>query len=145
MNVEIKELPQATQMAFQAFGVEPESQAWQKLEQWVKEKNFPLEENSEIYGFNNPDPTAGNQQYGYEFRLTLPEDFKAAAKDEIINYPGGKYSTASFVLKTGEEIPKAWAILSDWFESSEYKKGNHQWLERHNIKGMPVELFFPIR
>lgn len=145
MEVVIKELTPVRQMTFQAFGTEPEDKAWKKLEQWVKQRNFPMGENTPIYGFNNPNPSAGSEEYGYEFRLTLPSEYEPQKGDEPVEFPGGKYASTKIEVKTGEEIPKAWAELMDWFESSPYSQGSHQWLEGASPRGLPVELFLPIQ
>jgi len=107
------------------FGQEPEHQAWQKLLAFAKEKDL-MNHKPRFFGFNNPSPSAGSPNYGYEQWVTVGPE--VAAKDEITvkTFPGGLYA----VLRCpGIPDPDIWRKLVVWREHSAYKPANHQWLE----------------
>jgi hypothetical protein len=54
------------------FGANPEEQAWNKILAFAKAKGLPEKpEETRFFGFNNPDPSPGNPNYGYEQWMTV--------------------------------------------------------------------------
>ena len=143
MNAESVELPEMTCARFHALSESPEEEAWRLLETWARPQGL-LDEASgaKIFGFNNPDPSAGSPNYGYEFWITVEGE---PAGVEVVHFAGGTYIAAPFEKDDPRELPNAWKTLVDWAEESEHLLGTHQWLEGISLKGMPNRLYLPIK
>lgn len=142
-----------------AFGNGPEHLAWDKLISWARQRGM-LEEGQEttsgkrrIFGFNNPNPSPGSPNYGYEFWMTVGPEVEpdVEAGIGVTDFPGGLYAVTRFEGK-GEEIPGLWQKLIAWVESSPYRPARHQWLEEHLISldvvpqgPLILDLFMPIK
>ncbi len=116
------------------FGKEPENQAWEKLTAWAKPKGYLDDlQTHRIFGFNNPNPSPGSPNYGYEFWMVVGKDEKPEGEAEIKDFAGGLYAVTRCNVKDdpGREIPEAWQKLAHWRENSQYSMGSHQWLEEH--------------
>lgn len=109
----------------------PEPEAWSKLENWAKPKGmFNRPEIHQIYGFNNPNPTKEQPLYGYEFWITVDDDFEVESELTVKTFDGGLYAVMS--CSGVESIAPTWAKLVERVTDSEYKLvKTHQWLERH--------------
>ncbi|OGN89026.1 MAG: hypothetical protein A2Y88_08700 [Chloroflexi bacterium RBG_13_48_10] len=152
-DIRIVTLPPMRVVSFYAFGSSPETAAWDKLVLWAKShacwQDAPA---TRIFGFNNPDPSAGSPNYGYEFWLTVGPEVQADSDNATKDFPGGLYAALLCNVSGDpwEVIPTAWSKLVKWRESSHYQFGNHQWLEelhtRHesNDKGFVLDLYMPI-
>jgi hypothetical protein len=71
-NIRIITLPAMRVGSFYAFSSSPETDAWNKAVCWEKSHgNWQEPPTTRIFGFNNPDPSAGSPNYGYEFWLTI--------------------------------------------------------------------------
>jgi DNA gyrase inhibitor GyrI len=114
------------------MGTSPEPIALAKLQQWAKKQGiYHYPDRYPIYGFNNPDPQEGKEEYGYEFWIVVDDDFKADDV-EIREFPGGHYAvttTKLFPLNQDNVIP-AWPRLVQWAKDNDYAFGTHQWLEK---------------
>ena len=116
------------------FGTQPELQAWEKMADFAGARGY-LNDPSlhRIFGFNNPDPTPGSPNYGYELWITVDPDVAAEGEVEVKEFPGGLYAVARCEA-TGdpyEVIPATWQRLVVWREQSAYQPGSQQWLEEH--------------
>ena len=132
LDVRIIKLEPLRVASFQGFGEQPEEQAWQKLAAWAKPRGY-LDEgaNRRIFGFNNPNPSAGSPNYGYEFWITVGPEAGPEGEMRIAEFTGGLYA----VLRVGpiadpaQDIPSGWQSLHTWCEGSKYRFATHQWLE----------------
>lgn len=109
------------------FGASPEEQAWQKLLDWAKRKG--LLENvkaQRFFGFNNPDPSPGSPNYGYEQWMTVGPDVQPEGEIKFKEFPGGLYAVMHC---EGIPNPDIWRQLVLWCEHSRYRFAHHQWLE----------------
>jgi DNA gyrase inhibitor GyrI len=151
LNVRIVELPPFRVASALGFGKEPEDKAWMKILTFLQEKGLRdgMAE-MRFYGFNNPDPSPGSPNYGYEQCVVVPEDVEGTEDVQIKTFPGGKYAVTRC---TGiPNIHATWLALRAWREDSPYLYGSHQWLEQWvnpTTEGMDVEtvvmdLFMPI-
>ena len=136
------------------FGPEPESDAWQKLEAWARPLGL-LEDvgRRRIFGFNNPNPSPGSPNYGYEYWLSVGSDLDLsddrADGIRLLEFAGGLYAVLEVdpaVLggNLGETIPRAWQRLDAWVAEHGYRHGTHQWLEEHTTAGQPFAFYYPI-
>jgi len=142
-EVKVVRLEPMVVASFHAFGANPEDMALEKMISWAKPR-FNLEgpDRPRIFGFNNPNPTAGSPNYGYEFWLEVPSGYGTggdAGTDEpvIKEFSGGLYAVMSTgpITEPYRDIPAAWEKLVRWVEDSKYHGGRHVCLEE--VAGMP--------
>ncbi len=109
------------------FGHEPEGIAWDKILAFVSANNLTDKKNTRYFGFNNPNPSAGSPNYGYEQWVTVPQGTVGTDDVEIKDFSGGLYA----VLRCQgiDNIGHSWQQLVSWAENSQYHQGHHQWLE----------------
>lgn len=139
------------------YGKEPENGAFGVMAQWLRKGSLNYEKDKlRIFGYNNPSPKAGEEEYGYEVCVTIPEGFEFSddkVKTKMFN--GGLYTVCG-VRKgaagdIGCDIVNAWKRLVKWLEDSKYQLGEHQWFEDHlqfddefqHVAG--VDLYMPIK
>jgi len=151
-DVHIVELEAMRVASVWGFGVSPENEAWKKLEAWAKPKGLYNDfENHPIFGFNNPNPSAGSPNYGYELWLKVGPDTLPEGETRIVDFNGGLYAVKRCEIPTGqfEVIGESWKELVTWLEDSKYKPGTHQWLEKSVTNDSPniefiLDLYLPI-
>jgi AraC family transcriptional regulator len=153
LNVRIVKLEALHVASFLGFGKQPEDESHAKLLAWAKPKGYIDDlQHHRIFGFNNPDPSPGSPNYGYELWITVGSDEQPDEQISIRDFPGGLYAVARCEMKgdLNETIPAAWKKLFLWCEKSRYKRGYHQWLEEHLRPDDPSErdwvldLYLPI-
>jgi len=131
-----------------AFGESPEGKAWELLEGWARPQGLlDPRSGNRCFGFNNPNPSPGSPNYGYEFWVTVGSDTQPGAGITIGELSGGMYAVAPFDGDTdnlGESIPAAWGELDAWVHAHGYHHGAHQWLEEHTLEGKIMALYYPI-
>lgn len=135
---------------FNGFGPSPEELAWKKMLAWAEAQQlFADGQAHRIFGYNNPDPTPGSPNYGYDFWVTLGPAVTVSGDARLINFTGGLYAVTRFVGEAGPDIPAAWKKLVAWVEQSRYRPARHQWLEEHFYPTSPepgfcIDLYMPI-
>jgi len=147
--IRIVQLEPARVASAWAFGPSPERLAWQKLAAWAQSRGLLAEVvGRRIFGFNNPNPSQGSPNYGYEYWLTVEPSVMPEGDIRLVDFPGGLYAAMSFDLAggdPGEVIPASWRRLDAWVAESQYQPAHHQWLEGHSMQGEPQELYYPVR
>ena len=112
------------------------------------------DQNLRIFGYNNPNPSSGQKEYGYEVCITIGDSTvneNDLVKTKILE--GGIYAVSGIKRKNenfGNEIVIAWQRFQNWLRDSKYAYGGHQWLEEHlgfdqdfnHIGG--IDLYMPI-
>ena len=115
-----------------AFGATPEREAWTKLIDWATPRGLLDDPQAHrIFGFNNPNPSAGSPNYGYEFWIEVEPDLHVRPEDEVkvLDYAGGRYAVTR--CEHLPQIGQVWKRLVAWLEGSPYVGSSHQWLEEH--------------
>ncbi|MHA2290329.1 MAG: effector binding domain-containing protein [Promethearchaeota archaeon] len=109
----------------------PEGEAESMLEKWAKPKGmFDKPDIHQVYGFNNPNPTKEQPLYGYEFWVTIPDDFEVESEMTVKTFDGGLYAVMS--CQGVESIGPTWGKLVERVTESKYNLvKTHQWLEHH--------------
>jgi len=153
-DIRIINLPAMRVATFYAFSASPELESWQKVVTWAKSHDCWQEPPSRrIFGFNNPNPSAGSPNYGYEFWVAIDPDMQPDSETLIKEFSGGLYGVLNCDVSEGNPydiIPSTWGNLVKWLESSHYKQGNHQCLEEHLTRfdstdqGFILDLYIPI-
>ncbi len=153
LEVRIVKLEPMRVASFHGFGQTPEDEAWKKLVAWAKPRGFLDDpDHHRIFGFNNPEPSPGSPNYGYEFWITVSAEVQPAGEMEIKGFSGGLYAVTRCEVqgRPYETIPATWKKLVLWRENGKYKSAHHQWLEEHlHEKDAPesdfnLDLYLPI-
>jgi DNA gyrase inhibitor GyrI len=129
------------------FGAGPEMEATDKILAFMEARGLTFED-VRWFGFNNPDPTPGSPNYGYDVWITVGPDVQGEGEVTIKEFEGGLYAVSRF--KNLNNIGQVWRQLVLWREDSAYMKGYHQWLENlfthpHSpIEDFVFDLYLPI-
>lgn len=141
-----------------AISTTPERDAWEKMRSWAEPRGL-LEDIDKhpVFGFNSPDPSPGQKEYGYEFWIRVGPDTQPAGDFKIKKFQGGLYAVTTCKLKEELESEffkkegylESWKNIVDWVKSSEYKLGKHQCLEKAHEpgaseEGLILDLYCPI-
>jgi DNA gyrase inhibitor GyrI len=114
--------------AAHGFGERPEAESWEKLMAFAKEVGLLDDlESHRVFGFNNPDPSPGSPNYGYDSWITVGTDVRATAELSILEFEGGLYAVTR--CDGVGPIGDVWKSLVAWREAGSYHQGQHQWLE----------------
>ncbi|UCF79564.1 MAG: GyrI-like domain-containing protein [Candidatus Eiseniibacteriota bacterium] len=150
---QIVKLSPMTVVSAHALGVSPESEAWDLLCAWAEPRGL-LEGNElhPIYGFNNPNPEPGSQEYGYEFWMVVDDSFTDSGQLKLKKFPGGLFavSRCKLVGDSDGTVPEIWRDLYEKVKAS----GTHCWrraqeLEKLVNPGAPadellLDLYLPV-
>ena len=95
-----------------------------------------------IFGFNNPDPSPGSPNYGYEQWIAVAGDFRPPVGlpegVTMKELPGGHYAALE---SPGIPSPEKRGIIVKWINTSEYQYDpSRQWLEEIHLNDAVVEL-----
>jgi AraC family transcriptional regulator len=105
--------------------------AFEKMKAWAQAHNL-LDKSYRLFGYNNPNPSPGSPNYGYDVWITVDDSVQSDGEARVLEFPGGLYAVTRIEVKQpGDEIPAAWQSLVKWMEESKYRHGRHQWLEEH--------------
>jgi len=141
LDVRIVRLAPMRVASVHAFGASPEHLAWEKLKAWATPRGlFDNATRGRVFGFNNPSPTAGSPNYGYEFWLELKDgetelisgaaaDALPAGEAELKSFDGGLFAVAR--CRGVAAVPDTWRQLVTWLEDSRYTMSYGQCLEQH--------------
>jgi DNA gyrase inhibitor GyrI len=152
IDIRIVNLPPMRVACVNGFGDGPEGIAFDKMKAWAMMQGL-LGKSYRLFGYNNPDPSPGSPNYGYDVWITVDESVQADREAQIIEFPGGLYAvTRVQVQNPWDDIPGAWQKLVKWVENSKYHHGRHQWLEEHigpldeTVNSLPftLDLYLPI-
>lgn len=148
-KVKIVSLPPMKAISFYGFGESPEDLAHQAANKWLAENNLDQENKFRHFGFNNPNPSQGSPNYGYEIWIVPTQDFIPAPEDKIVEFEGGLYAAA--YCPSLDVIGQIWQELTDWRNANGYFHAPHQWLEElhqpwlKNRTSLEFTLYLPIK
>jgi len=147
MEVKIVELEPMRAVSFRAISTSPEHEAAQMLATWAQERGYldDLEKNP-VFGFNNPNPTEGKKEYGYEFWIKVSDDFEEEGVN-VKDIPVGRYAVTT--CESLSVIGEKWMQLVDWVKKSEYEIRCADCLEKtHDFSAsdeeLVLDLYLPI-
>lgn len=119
LEVRIVELEPMRVACAHGFGESPEGQASEKIEAFMASKGLKFED-VRWFGFNNPDPSPGSPNYGYDVWITVGPNVEGEGDVVIKEVDGGLYAVTRF--KDLSNIGRKWKALVTWFEDSPYRK-----------------------
>lgn len=155
-DFKIVTLPEMRVASFHAMGEvlgDPEPKAGAKLYDWANPKGlYDNPKLHRVFGFNNPDPKFDKDlrefivnkenPYGYEFWMTIPEDFEVEEEIPVKIIPEGLYVTKPCIGVS--DLGRVWRELVEWVkESTEYAFGKQQCLEENTNPKIPDENKIP--
>lgn len=115
-NVRIIYLPPAVVASSQFIGANPEEVSGGLMDDFVRTIGLQnIKPDLRVYGFNNPCPSDGEEVYGYEFWVTIPETMEVPGPLTKKYFQGGLY--AAHCIKMGDF--HEWALLNEWVNCSE--------------------------
>ncbi|GAP08344.1 DNA gyrase inhibitor [Anaerolinea thermolimosa] len=133
------------------YGASPERTAFELLRAYVREKGLDRDGKPHRYfGYNNPNPSPGSPNYGYDVWVTVDESIQSEGDVRVFDFPGGLYAVMRIHPKDGDDIHRSWMKLVAWRERSPYRMGSHQWLEEHfgdleqGFPDLVLDLYMPI-
>ena len=104
-------LPPMMVASARAFAKEPENAAFALLEQWiVSNRLWEIKPDLRIFGFNNPSIPNEQGEYGYEYWVTIPEDFAVEQPLTKRSFCGGLY--AAHCIRMGDF--HEWKPFYEW-------------------------------
>ncbi len=128
LPVRIVELEPMSLICFNGFGEEPETQALSMLKQWADAHGRA----GRIFGYNNPNPSEGSPNYGYDACMVVDKDTQPEGDARIHHMEGGTYAVLHCPVRNPwEDIPGAWQSLVQWMDENDYSMGESQCLEEH--------------
>jgi len=150
-EVRIVQLEPSRVACFNGFGQIPETIAWGKLQAWARSKGLWEDGKARrLFGFNNPNPSCGTPNYGYEAWMAIDKTVQVDGEARPYDFPGGLYAVLRCEVKDAyQDIPASWKQLVIWQENSEYEKASHQCLEEllsplGDGSEFVLDLFLPI-
>ena len=129
------------------FGEQPEYTAWETILSWAKSQGINIKERR-FFGFNNPNPSPGSPNYGYEQWMTVVSEEEPAEGIEFKDFSGGLYAVTR--CEGLQNIGEIWKQLAVWREGSQYQEAHHQWLEEcftpesERLEDYVFDLYAPI-
>lgn len=117
-DVRIIYLPPATVASSHYFGDDPEANAFKPMNDFIRKVQLhKTKPDLRIYGFNNPTPK-GNETYGYEFWVTIPDDMEVPEPLQKKTFAGGLYAAHCINMGDFHE----WQLFMQWLlNSQEYE------------------------
>jgi len=147
IDVKIIKLNPMRAASFYGFGSSPEIEAHAAAREWLTEHDLIKPNAFRNFGFNNPNPSAGSPNYGYEVWIAPTIGFPENHGAKVVEFSGGLYAVA--FCPSLDVIGQMWQKLVAWRDSSEYDRAHHQWLEElHNPWEFTVDrfdLYLPIK
>lgn len=110
-DVRIVHLPPCTVAASHYIGQNPEENAGEQLEKFLKESNlYKVKPDARVFGFDHPNPSNDRPDYGYEVWVTIPEGMDVPEPLEKKHFNGGLYAAHMITLGNFHE----WEWLRNW-------------------------------
>ena len=146
LDVRIETLAPMRAASAYGYGPSPEGIAHEKMSAFLEAKGMLAGYGTTYphYGFNNPNPSAGSPNYGYEIWVKVPDDVEPQGDIRIQQFEGGLYAVTRF--ENLENIGRVWGELVQWRANSPYKHAHHQWLEHllNPLEPDPAKFIFEL-
>jgi effector-binding domain-containing protein len=125
LNVRIVDMEPMRVAVSHGFGTSPEAEAGDKMLAFLEAKGLTFDD-VRWYGFNNPNPSPGSPNYGYDVWATVGPDVEAEGEITMREVPARRYAVTR--CEGLETIGEVWKQLVLWFEESPHEKPAH-WYE----------------
>lgn len=125
LKVRIVEMEPMHVAVSHGFGSSPEAEAGDKMLAFLAAKGLTFDD-VRWYGFNNPNPSPGSPNYGYDVWATIGPEAEVEGDIVLRDIPARRYAVAH--CEGLENIGQVWKDLVLWFKDSAYDKPAH-WCE----------------
>ena len=123
-GVRIVELPPMRVAYSLGFGASPEVDAWSAIVGYGRSNNYLSNlKQRRFFGFNNPSPSTGTPNYGYEQWMTVDTEAKDEGNVNVKQFPGGRFAVLR--CESLAMIGTVWQRLVEWWKSSPYREAEH--------------------
>lgn len=148
-EVRVETLAPARTARFHAFSATPEDDAWNKVKTWAEPRGLLREDmKTRVFGRNNPPPSPGKEEYGYEFFIELEPRIEPGADVETVEINAGPCAVVACLGV--ENLPEAWRRIYQWVHDSNYEVADHG-LEQNltpnevAVSRLAFDLWLPIK
>ena len=143
IELRIEKLARMRVARFHALGSSPEQSAWEKLLKWAEPRGLLKDIAAHpVFGFNNPSPKQGGEEYGYEFWIQIGPDMQIESGIETLDFPGGWYAVTTVRGPPNLDI---WMQLFQCVRKSPHAYRRTHELERpHNPLAPEAEMVFDL-
>lgn len=159
-DVRIVKLPK---MTFACYCVPlsktPEDDCWKVINKFIKENNLDQQNGFRHFGFNNPDPTEAQSEYGYEMWVAVPPEMEINEPLKKKTFEGGLFGalpTHMGIIWERYQVLRQWIASNDKYEMDWVPEADRRWLEEcidYNtfttpgtpITAMQLDLMVPIK
>lgn len=120
VEIRIVSLPGMRVASSYAFGPSPEEEAWKPIRRFAEERGVdPTSKGYRTFGFDNPAPSPGSPEYGYE--IWMPIDAVTDVSPPLIpkDFKGGRFAVSRIVGLSC--IGQGWKNLIAWLEDSPFE------------------------
>ena len=134
LDVRLVRLDPMRVASVRAEGEAPEAEALARLRSWGEPKGLLKDTKAHpVFGFNNPSPTPGKREYGYEFWIRVDPGMDSDAEVEVKDFDGGLYAATPCKLMDDPQgsVLQVWHKLLEWVQASSYN-----WRKTHELEGL---------
>jgi DNA gyrase inhibitor GyrI len=149
LDVRIVRLEPMNVAATLGFGESPEGAAIEQMAAYAAACGMEYgSAEHRVFGFNNPNPSEGSPNYGYEVWMVVGPEARPAKNVEIKDFAGGLFAVTR--VKGVENIFPGWQKLTAWVEASKYRVRGTLCLEEQvsppdaTLEGLTLDLYEPV-
>ena len=115
LEVRKTDLPTMTVASVVGFGKEPEPEALRLMKEYASKIGVEIASPEHpMFGFNNPDPQPGIEEYGYELWMRVELGTMAEEPITIKEFPGTSYVVTRLIGVSN--IARVWNELGAWYD-----------------------------
>lgn len=135
-DVRIVYLPACTVAASHYIGENPEENAGEQLDKFLRESGlYNIKPDARVFGFNHPNPSHDRPNYGYELWITIPEHMDVPKPLEKKHFNGGLYAAHMITLGNFHE----WDWLYNWVTNDNPKYESNMLDDNGEVMGGLLE------
>jgi hypothetical protein len=115
-EVHLIRLPKMTFACARAMSKSPEDDCWKIINEFVVKNDLLNQPGFRHFGFNDPDPQMGKEEYGYQMWVAVSKDMTVPEPLWKIDFEGGLYAG---LVTTMDVIGDRWKKLWQWSTNNE--------------------------
>jgi DNA-binding transcriptional ArsR family regulator/DNA gyrase inhibitor GyrI len=148
LDVRLVDLEPMRVAGFRAISESPERDAFQLMYDWAHPRGVLNDlEKHPVFGFNNPNPSEGRKEYGYEFWVKMEDGYEEEGV-MLKDVPPARYAVVT--CRSLKDIGGDWMRLLEWVKANGYEIGDTQCLEKTHDpmasdEELVLDLYLPIR
>ncbi len=134
--------------SFKAVSESPEHEAFQMLYDWAHPRGLLNDlEKHPIFGFDNPRPTEGRKEYGYEFWVKVGDGYEEDGVT-LKDVPPARYAVTT--CRSLKDIGRDWMRLWEWTKAKGIEMDDAECLEKTHDpmasdEELVLDLYLPIK